>query len=93
MTMTRCLYTQAVICSGVFIWSVFFTWQLILFYRTAMLCYCATVLELWRGVLLGGGAIRMEGGPLGGATTYSVSKYCHVSMAPPFLMEPRCARR
>ena len=32
--------------------------------------------------------VKME---CSGTTTYSLPKYFHVSMAPPFFMEPRCA--
>ena len=52
-----------------------------------MLC-CATVPGFVEGRVAG-----VEDVLLGGTPTYSVLKYCHVSVATPFLMEPRCTQR
>ncbi len=57
-----------------------------------LLCRCSLAIEeCMAGV---GGATHAEGWALErSVAAYSAPKYCHVSMAPLFLMEQRCAWR
>ncbi len=57
-----------------------------------LLCRCSLVME--EHVAGVGGATLAEKWMLErSVATYSVPKYCHVFMAPPFWMEPRYARQ